>query len=64
MMVITKDHIKVQLVQTGQKISKKSQNNFKEVRHIKVTNGEGVRVDYFDGGIDWFPVSALVFVLR
>ena len=61
-MIITNDQIKVQLVRAGQKISKQKQSNFKEVRQVKVTK-EGVRVDYFDGGIEWFPVNALVFVL-
>ena len=63
-MIVTNDHIKVQLVKTGQKICKKSHNNFREARQVKLTNGEGVRVDYYDGGIDWFPVNALVLVLR
>ena len=63
-MIITNDRIKIHLVRSGQKISKHSQGNFRDVRRVTVTKGYGVRVDYFDGGIDWFPVNALVFVLK
>ena len=64
MVMITNDRIKIQSVRSEQKISKQPRSDFKEVRQVTVTKGDGVRVDYFNGGIDWFPVNTLVFVIR
>lgn len=57
------DRIKIQLVRSEQKISTQPLESYREVRQITVTNTEGVRVDYFDGEIDWFPINTLVYVL-
>lgn len=57
------DRIKVQLVRPEERISAYSDDKYREVRLVTMTAGEGVRVDYFDGGIEWFPVNSLVYVL-
>ena len=62
--MIKYDRLKIQLVVPEQKISRQPLSGFREVRLVTVTRGEGVRVDYFDGGIEWFPVSALVYTSK
>ena len=62
--MIKHDRIKIQLVQPEQKISKQPLSGFREVRHVALVKGEGVRVDYFDGGIEWFPVGTLIYTSR
>ena len=56
------ERVKIQNVRPEQKISRQPLNNFREVREVSTTC-EGVRVDYFDGGIEWFPINTLVYVL-
>ena len=58
------DRTKIQLVRPEQKISKQPLGNYREVRQVTVTKTEGVRVDYFDGGIEWFPVNTLVYAVN
>jgi len=58
------DHIKIQLVRPEQKISKQALSNFKEVRLVTTTKTDGVRVDFFDGHIEWFPINTVVYVLK
>lgn len=62
--MIKYDRIKVQLVHPEQKISTQPLRGFREVSLIALKKGEGVRVEYFDGDIDWFPINALVYVLK
>lgn len=57
------ERIKIQNVRSEEKISRQPLNNFREVREVSTTS-EGVRVDYFDGGIEWFPINTLVYVLH
>ena len=57
------DRIKIQLVRSEQKISKQPLESYRSVRQVTVTSTEGVRVDYFDGEIEWFPINTLVYVL-
>lgn len=61
--LIKYDRIKIQLVRSEQKISKQPLSNYKEVRLITASKSEGVRVEYFDGNIEWFPFDAIVYVL-
>lgn len=61
--LIKYDRIKIQLVRSEQKISKQPLSNYKEVRLITSSKSEGVRVEYFDGNIEWFPFDAIVYVL-
>lgn len=61
--LIQYDRIKIQLVHTEQKISKQPLSNYKEVRMVTTSKSEGVRVEYFDGHIEWFPLDTLVYVL-
>lgn len=56
------DRIKVQLVRSGQKISQQPLDSYREVRQATLTKTDGVRVEYFDGDIEWFQVNALVYV--
>lgn len=58
------DRIKIQLVRSEQKISKQPLESYREVRQVTLTRTEGVRVDYFDGDIEWFPVNTLVYVIN
>ena len=58
------DRIKIQFVRPEQRISKQPLGNYGEVRNVTLTRGEGVRVDYFDGDVQWFPVNALVYTVR
>jgi hypothetical protein len=62
-MPITNDHIKIQYVKPEQQIRTDLHSEFREVRLVTVTRTDGVRVDYFDGGIDWFPLNKQVYVL-
>lgn len=62
--MIKHDRIKIQMVRPGQKISKQPLSDYREVKLVTVTKGEGVRVDYFDGSIEWFQVSVLVYLLN
>ena len=62
--MIKYDRLKIQLVIPEQKISKQPLRNFREVSLVTLKKGEGVRVEYFDGDIEWFPVNALVYVLK
>lgn len=61
--LIKYDRIKIQLVRSEQKISKQPLSNYKEVRLITSSKNEGVRVEYFDGNIEWFSFDAIVYVL-
>lgn len=61
--LIKYDRIKIQLVRSEQKISKQPLSNYKEVRLVTSSKSEGVRVEYFDGNIEWFPFDAIVYVL-
>lgn len=58
------DRIKVQLLRPEQKISEQPLSNFREVRLVTLTEVDGVRVDYFDKKVEWFPVNKLVYVLK
>lgn len=58
------DRIKIQLVRAEQKISKQPLDDYREVRHVTVTKADGVRVEYFGGDIEWFPVNTLVYVVN
>lgn len=60
----TDDRIKIQQVQPEQKISKQPLESYREVRQVTMTKTEGVRVEYFDGEIEWFPVNTLVYVVN
>lgn len=62
--MIKHDRIKIQFVCPEQKISKQALSGYKEVRLVTSIPGQGVRVDYFDGSIEWFAVNALVYVLK
>ncbi len=61
---LSSDRIKIQLVRPEQKISKQPLESYRAVRHVTVTKTEGVRVDYFDGDIEWFQVNTLVYVVN
>ncbi len=61
--LIKYDRIKIQLVRAEQRISKQPLSNYKDVRLVTLTKNEGVRVEYFDGNVEWFPVDAVVYVL-
>ena len=61
--LIKYDRIKIQLVHSEQKISKQPLSGYREVRMITTTKNQGVRVDYFDGGIEWFHINTVVYVL-
>lgn len=54
--------IKIHLVQPGQMISREPLSGYKEVRQVTETQTDGVRVDYFDGEIEWFQNNTLVYV--
>lgn len=56
------DRTRIQLVRSEQKISKQPLEGYREVRQVTLTKTEGVRVEYFDGDIEWFPVNTLVYV--
>lgn len=60
---LSNDRTKIQLVRSEQKISKQPMESYREVRQVTLTKTEGVRVDYFDGDIEWFPVNTLVYVV-
>lgn len=62
--MIKHNRIKIQFVRPEQKISTQPLRNYREVRVVKMIKGEGVRVDYFDGGIEWFPENTMVYVLK
>jgi len=62
--LIKNNRIKIQFVRPEQKISTQPLRNYREVRLVTLIKGEGVRVDYFDGGIEWFSENKLVFVLK
>ena len=62
--LIKHDRIKIHLVRPEQKISRQPLSGFREVRLVTLTKGEGVRVDYFDGGTEWFPVGTLVYTSK
>ena len=61
--LIRYDRIKIQLVHSEQKISKQPLSGYREVRMITTTKNQGVRVEYFDDGIEWFPINTIVYVL-
>jgi hypothetical protein len=61
--VIKYNRIKIQFVRPEQKISEQPLSGYREVRQAALIKNNGVRVEYFDGGVEWFPVSTLVFVL-
>lgn len=58
------DRIKIQYVRPEQRIRRNLHSHFREVRFVTVTDTEGVRVDYFDGGAERFPINKLVYVLN
>lgn len=62
--LIKYDRIKVQLVQAEQKISEQPLSDYREVRLVTLTRSDGVRVEYFDGDVEWFPVNTIVYVLE
>lgn len=62
--VLSYNRIKIQLVRPEQKISKQPLESYRDVRQVALTKTEGVRVEYFDGGIEWFPVNTLVYVVN
>ncbi|CAG0123408.1 hypothetical protein RHDC2_00020 [Rhodocyclaceae bacterium] len=62
--MIKHDRIKIQFVRPEQKISTQPLRNYREVRLVTLIKVEGVRVDYFDGGIEWFRENTLVYVLK
>jgi hypothetical protein len=61
--MIKYDVIKIQYVRPEQKISEQPLSGYKEVRLVTRVKNNGVRVDFFDGDIKWFPLGASVFVL-
>ncbi|MBI3902040.1 MAG: hypothetical protein HY306_03725 [Nitrosomonadales bacterium] len=61
--MIKYNRIKIQFIHAGQKISRQALSGYKEIRAVTVTRVNGVRVEYFDGGIEWFPLDTLVYVL-
>jgi len=62
--VINYDRIKIQFVCAEQRISKQPLNGYREIRSVNVIKNHGVRVIYFDGGVEWFPDNTLVHVLK
>ena len=60
----THNRIKVQYVCPEKKISKQPLTGYREVRSVTSFEGEGVRVEYFDGDIEWFADNTLVFLLK
>ena len=61
--LIKYDRIKIQLVRPEQKISKQPLGGYRDVRLVTTTRNQGVRVDYFDGKIEWLPLNTIVYVL-
>jgi hypothetical protein len=61
--VIKYDVIKIQFVRSEQKISEQPLSGYKEVRLVTPVKNNGIRVDFFDGDIKWFPVGTSVYVL-
>jgi CRP-like cAMP-binding protein len=61
--LIKYDRIKIQLVHPEQRISKQPLSGYRDVRLVTTTRNQGVRVDYFDGEIEWLPLNTIVYVL-
>ena len=62
--MINSGRIKIQFVRPEQKISRQSLSGYREVRLVTAIKDHGVRVTYFDGGVEWFRSDTLVHVLR